>query len=217
MRHITFFGGQGSRSLFSRFVASSSKRAATASDTVSLLLSSCHAAFLSELLHLRSLGPVPSWAVLDGIQTPFDLLSVPEQYHKNPVIQGVVLCTHQLIQYLHSEQAGRDETRSELAGLCSGMLPAVVVACSRDVTAFISWAKEAVRLAFWIGYRAGQLSAQLESHEWQLYPWSLAVVGLEEVEMQRILSLFESILKKAGLEATFINLQATLKLFLTRK
>ncbi|KAJ5447335.1 type I iterative polyketide synthase, partial [Penicillium cf. griseofulvum] len=147
-------------------------------------------AFLGELLYLRSLGQLPNWAVFDSVRAPLDLLGVSEQCQKNPIIQGVVLCVHQLVTYLHVEQDWPHKAGSAVAGLCSGILPAAVAASSRDVSAFISSSKEAVRLAFWIGYRVGELSARLGSADWQLHPWSLAVTGLDRAEMEQTLNTF---------------------------
>jgi malonyl CoA-acyl carrier protein transacylase len=190
--HVAFFGGQGSRMLFSPSVTSSSRRATLSSNTISLLLSSCHSAFLGELLYLKSLGQLPTWAVFDSVRAPLDLLGVPEQCQKNPIIQGVVLCVHQLVTYLHVEQDWPHKSGSAVAGLCSGILPAAVAASSQDVSTFISLSKEAVRLAFWIGYRVGELSARLGGADWQLHPWSLAVTGLDRAEMEQTLDTFRN-------------------------
>ncbi|KKY24989.1 putative polyketide synthase [Phaeomoniella chlamydospora] len=189
-KQIAFFGGQGNKSLFSQKLSSQVQRAADSSSAVALLLSTCHSAFLSEVIDLTSCGPIPRWAAIDGIKSPLDLLVIHERFKNNPIVEGVVLCLHQLITFLTRYPALGQHPVGGVAGFCSGILPAIVVASSTNLSEYINWSKDAIRLAFWMGYRAGELSAKIEGEEWQEQPWSLAILGLSREKVEDLLTAF---------------------------
>lgn len=144
---LSFFGGQGSRLLYSGRPSVCFPNNGSGSN-VSLLMSACHAAFLQEVLRSRSHGPVPPWAQFRPPAQPEALLTIPTEYCDNPIFQGVSLCVSQLRTYLASDPDLVMHTQSVAGGFCSGMLPAVVLASSTTIDDFIQHSTEAVRLAY---------------------------------------------------------------------
>lgn len=178
-KRLIFFGGQGSRSLSASRPALRTD-SQKASPVVSLLLSSCHAAFLGEVIRAQSQGNSPIWANFDVSSSPNFLLTLPLALSDNPIFQGVCLCVNQLVAYLQYDPTLEGLKKAIPIGFCSGMLPAVVLACSNTTEEYIRFSAEAVRLAYWIGYRAAELSQQLSSEDWQSLPWAISVSGKEE-------------------------------------
>jgi hypothetical protein len=196
---IAFFGGQGSKSLFSETEALRRREAAASSHGAKILLASCHAAVLSESLHLRNSGKAPAWTtdMESCFETPTNLLSVPNHLRKNPLVEGVVLCVQQLVDFLLiNETCPQNSTWTGIAGFCSGSIPAIAAACSRSVPEYICQSKEAVRLAFWVGLRAGELAAELGGEDWQQQPWSLAISGVTRDEVNVLVNQFNAAVTK---------------------
>ncbi|KAF2762266.1 ketoacyl-synt-domain-containing protein [Pseudovirgaria hyperparasitica] len=184
-RRVAFFGGQGSRSLFSPELCAFAQANAKSSAAAAHLLSACHTAFLDELYNSISDEPIGFRDELRELRTAEDLLNPPSNTHNNPIIQGVTLCLHQLLGYLANTQytastgLSLDPKQGELSetvGFCSGVLPAIVVASSKNIAEYIETSTAAVRVAFWIGFRAASFSEQSEDH-WRDFPWSLALNG----------------------------------------
>lgn len=190
-RRLAFFGGQGSRSLFSQNVSLQLEKAVAASSTLALLLSSCHAALLTETVTMRSRGPIPEWADLEGVfRTQGALLAVPQRYWTNAIVQGIILCLYQLLIQLQQQDGPLDadsrlQPLAGVIGFCSGMLPAIVLVSSRTVAEYVERSREMIRLAYWIGYRAAQMSMEIagEGETWA----TLSVVGLNQSEITEFL------------------------------
>lgn len=190
-RRFIFFGGQGSRLLYSGRPSVCFPNNGSGSN-VSLLMSACHAAFLQEVLRSRSHGPVPPWAQFRPPAQPEALLTIPTEYCDNPIFQGVSLCVSQLRTYLASDPDLVMHTQSVAGGFCSGMLPAVVLASSTTIDDFIQHSTEAVRLAYWIGFRATELSERIEGEEWQRHPWALSVFRTDKEQLEQVIATFNT-------------------------
>ncbi|KAK4669877.1 Type I Iterative PKS [Podospora pseudopauciseta] len=91
--------------------------------------------------------------------------AVSKQDHASPALYAALLCIAQIgdvIVYLENNPGLLDASKDRLAivGLCTGLLPAAVVSCSRNLTEVIALADETVHLAFQVG-----LAASKRSHE----------------------------------------------------
>jgi hypothetical protein len=73
----------------------------------------------------------------------------------------------------------------EVVGFCSGVIPALVVATSTSIEDFIQGSDNAVRLAFWIGYRVASFCEDRAGPQWRARPWSIALSGLKEEDVVR--------------------------------
>lgn len=169
---VVLFGGQGSPTILSAGTASKSAKAVKNSAAAATLLSRCHVAFLDELamlmLTVQSCSGPQAW-----------------RYPSTTVL------LHQLLHYLAEfEHSGAGFSASfdhvlEASGFCAGLLPAAVVASSRDCHEFVKNAVEAFRLAFWIGCRASIGSLVLCRNRSVQTPLSLAVSGLSLAELEK--------------------------------
>ncbi|KAK5166036.1 polyketide beta-ketoacyl-synthase [Saxophila tyrrhenica] len=205
---LAFFGGQGSRALFGQDALKQLRVESASTHAVALLLTSCHSAFLSEVLELESHGEAKMWASFDGLGTPEQLVSVPKEFQSNPIVEGVMLCLRQLKDYLVWFQSSHRRAPTAVAGFCSGAIPAMVAASAKDVPDFIERSKEAIRLAFSIGLRVGELSYRIAGGGWQDRPWSLAVRGLSRSDLEDILAKFneqEGLSEGSGLLVSTIS------------
>ncbi|CAG8892509.1 unnamed protein product [Penicillium egyptiacum] len=166
-QRIVFFGGQGSRAIFSSKTSAELNQSIQQSSSVESLFKACHAAFLGEIEATKNYNTGPSWANLDDFQSPDLLISVPQEHWQNPIVQGVALCLQQLATYLQ-QSPSLDHVQSPplgVIGFCSGVLPALVLASSRSISDYIEHSRQAIRLAYWIGYRAGELSRSISNTE----------------------------------------------------
>lgn len=197
-QRVVLFGGQGSPTVFSAETASASGEIIKGSTTAAALLSRCHLAFLEELADVDRHIPGGLGIEAGLFNDIKNLLSPPPRYQKHGVIQGTTLLLHQLLHYLADiERSGADFTAAfdsllEASGLCSGLLPAVVISCSTSHQAFVKNGAEAFRLAFWIGCRASVASqAKFNDLPGQL-PSSVAVAGLSVKELEEKLQVFHT-------------------------
>jgi Starter unit:ACP transacylase in aflatoxin biosynthesis len=190
-QRIVLFGGQGSRGLSSTHLAKITEEVIKCSATAAILLSRCHAAFLEELLELssevgQSLGIDPT-----HFHSPGDLLSPRPQYHTHGIIQSSTICLYQLLHYLaeiEREKLSIETTLkylSEATGLCSGMIPAIVIASSQTEEQFLNFGVGALRLSFWVGWRAIVKSRQVDNSEAEDGTWSLVISGLSRSQVER--------------------------------
>ena len=193
MAHIPLFEGQGSSSLYSVKTAATVRRDAKSSSATELLLAACHATLLEEI---SSLSLDEQEALNFEICFPEDLLFLPSKYHTHPIIEGVTLCLFQLLRYVaHVESlpvtfesyAGEI---TDVAGFCSGILPATVVACSGTQHEFITFGVQAYRLAFWIGYRCSSYADSVIQGQFRDDPWALVVFGLDRDTLSQKLKEF---------------------------
>lgn len=79
-----------------------------------------------------------------------------------------------------------------MAGFCSGLLPAAVVASSTTVDDYIDYSKGVIRIAYWIGYQAAELSYNITGHQWRDLPWALSVLGMKRDALEKELREFNS-------------------------
>lgn len=142
-------------------------------------LQGCFEAFHSELGKLgdheaRALEQ-SVWTKLD---TPETLVTCPPECQSNAVVECVTFYVHQtldLIAYMSQATChdGGDATPSQAAGVCSGILPAVLAASTFPCGLSSHFVRQAVgvfRVAFWIGVRSS------------LACWTCVVPGGEDWE-----------------------------------
>ena len=191
-KRIILFGGQGSQTLFSDTAFASVQNIASGSAAAAIFVSRCHAAFLEEYLSLTPREQQLIGVDLNSIHDQSTFLAPGKDHRCNGLIQSTTICLYQILLYIAEveqsavEAGDLTEHIRETTGLCSGLLPAAVIACSSTLVDVLNYGVEAFRLAFWIAYRVvlkGQKQAGvLDNQE----TWSLAVLGrsLSEVEEQ---------------------------------
>lgn len=191
-RQAIFFGGQGGRS--SGYAPSTITLKGNINfHCLTLLLSACHSTFLEEAFKARNGSNTPAWAKFDVFPSPETLLVLSLSESTNPILQGVSLCLNQLLAYLDYHCNLQHPEPVAIMGFCSGMLPAVVVACSDSLDDYIAYSKEAIRAAFWVGYRAAELSSNIGGSRWNELPWAMSVIGkTREVLLEEIATFNQS-------------------------
>ncbi|KAL2869077.1 uncharacterized protein BJX67DRAFT_379556 [Aspergillus lucknowensis] len=198
VRRVAFFGGQGSRAVFSRETSAAAIRHIRASRTAAGLLESCYNAFVQEISAAKEgkQKKDPVLLELTELTSPESLVSPPTTHQTNPIIQGIALLVHQILSYLnHVENntvtqepqlSWQAMTRwDEVVGFCSGIIPSLVIATSTSVEEFITASEHATRLAFWIGYRVAVFCEERAGPQWRARPWSIAVSKLQEEDVIR--------------------------------
>ena len=211
---VAFFGGQGNSKLFSEKTAAAALEKAKSSSAAALLISRCHSAFLDELLSARTAKSPLVLDELTQVVTPEDLLN-PKAAHDNPIIQGLTLCLHQLLEYLtyslppnSTLESALVQYTNEAVGFCSGILPAIVASSAKTVCQFISYSVQVVRLAFWLGYRVGEYCEEQLGHGWREQgPWATALIARDvDVEMlQERVALFNAEVRKVQYHCDFMT------------
>lgn len=196
-RKVILFGGQGSQHLFSPQAALTAATDAKSSAAAAILLSRCHAIFLEDLHSIETSGSKIFGGQSKHFVSPESLLCPDTAFHDNPIIQSTTIALHQLLRYL---AVANESTSSysalwaqiqEVAGFCSGVLPATVVCASESVEEFIQNAAEAFRLALWTAYRSAAYCEQLLGRSWKDLPWSLIMYGLDQDEVAARLEIFK--------------------------
>ncbi|KAI1335917.1 ketoacyl-synt-domain-containing protein [Xylariaceae sp. FL0016] len=183
---VLLFSSQGSSSHFTVDVlANLEKHDPRIKVEAQDFLRRCHKALHDEFESLdteekESLG---SW-IFSQMDRPETLIRPPPMCQSHPVIESTTFHVHQvldLILYRYKEQA---TTIAEAAGVCSGMLPAVLVAASFSThDEFLECAVEIFRVAFWIGLRTHLFCIRRSKHK-SLAPWTLTVSGSTFREIQ---------------------------------
>lgn len=196
---LLLFGGQGSlKDLFCPQGTSTAINDAKSCPAAAILLSKCHAVFLEDVQTLGAAKSTLFGHESDLLFSPEKLLAPDVAYHDNPIIQGTVICLHQLLRYLANlEEYGLVYESAfgqvaETAGFCSGILPAAVVASSPSTQEFINHGVEAFRLAFWTGFQSAVYCERLLGRSWKDHPWSLVVFGLSKDQMSSQLRQFRN-------------------------
>jgi hypothetical protein len=186
---IIFFGGQGATHTLPANGTGGWDGFET--PVLTLLSEACHATFLEEALAARSSAtPPPIWMEFKLPDSPGDLLVLDTEDGRNPILSGVSLCVNQLLSYLQHDPDIRVPDGSRIVGFCSGMLPAVVVACSASLQDYVRYARLAVRAAFWVGYRAAEMSFEWVGNESQSLPWAISVIGESVEELDQLVHSF---------------------------
>lgn len=184
-RHqILLFGGHGSSTIFSSVAARRAEDDANHSAAAAIFLSRCHAAFLEEYLSLDDVSKKNLGLDLAHFQDQQQFLVPPQIFHRNAIVQATTICLYQLLRYIAEvERPGSRLEASgkrilETVGVCSGLLPAAVVAASRSIHEFIEYGVAAFRLAFRIAYRSAVHGLSYERDAGKKGPWTLLVIGL---------------------------------------
>ncbi|KAF2280129.1 ketoacyl-synt-domain-containing protein [Westerdykella ornata] len=182
-RDIILFAGQGSDLSFDKVDILSVSAIATS------FLEACHNALQSDLKSLTAAEKRAAGDLLDCFPSPNSLLDTRLQ--KNPVVQGLSLYTHQILEYIAywSEHTEEPPTISETVGFCSGILPAVAISVcpSPESPDFIEVAVDGFRFAFWIGLRDALFCRKVVGDKWRSFPWSLTIHGLSRPELEKLL------------------------------
>jgi hypothetical protein len=189
-RRVVLFGGQGSQSLFSPASAKIVEDTTKDLAETAIFVSKCHSAFLEELSTVEFIDGQNFLINPAHFSNSRELIDPPRQYHSNAIIQSTTLCLYQLLHYL-AEKESIDTSSTltvdgvlEVAGFCSGMIPAVVVAASESKKDFIDFGVQAFRLSFWIGYRTAAHSLTIAGPEVAHRSWSLVISGLSRSQVQ---------------------------------
>ena len=163
MGRFLWFGGQGSRELFSNSTVERASADARSSSAAISLTERCLEAWQDEVQSLDAATRAENG--LDGVFTePSDFFNLDIALHTHGVVQSTTICLYQLLRLLSvargysSSYSGFLQDLSEVAGFCSGLLPAAVAACSSTEDDLINNGTEAFRLAFWIGVRSSTFS-----------------------------------------------------------
>ncbi|KAI2638328.1 hypothetical protein GGS21DRAFT_548856 [Xylaria nigripes] len=160
------FGGQGWSGLFHDRVIAVAIHDANASRYAEELLLRCHKALILDITSLCLEGDQEAVQFLSTFASPTSLLRLPGPLQTHPCFQGITLCLFQLLRFLAEIplESTYENSFNQIAGttgLCSGILPAIVIASSRTVGEFIENGVQAFRAIFWIGYRAGEYSQRI--------------------------------------------------------
>jgi hypothetical protein len=212
--HVPIFAGQGTTAVNTPQTRQQALHDAS-SASGSLLLSTCHEAFLAELSTLAA----TDLNIVNIDTTHFkrkeSLIEFPTQgsYIQNPVISGPTLFLIQILRYLafvegialttNSLTPFSDILKSNLdyqigiLGFSSGILSACVVGTSVSALAYISRAVEAYRLALWVGIRTQifRRRALDTSHldKNTALPWSLVFLGMNKAHAEESIQNFNKV------------------------
>ncbi|KAI0966728.1 hypothetical protein F4678DRAFT_483639 [Xylaria arbuscula] len=196
---VHLFGGQGWPGLFEDQAISVAKHDARASPYAEELLRRSHTGLVKDLTAHFSDNTEYLCEVLAAFSSPISLLCPPISIQHQPWVQWTTLCLFQLLRFLAKSLAissfheAIDRIRGS-AGFCSGILPATVVASSPTINDFISNGVQAVRAAFWIGYRAAEYSQNLLADGNSIIdgPWTYNLSGISQEQIFQLLSQFNS-------------------------
>ena len=224
--NIPVFAGQGTQA--AKSIATRHQAHNDASTVLgSLLLKACYEAFTKEI---SSLSP----SELAGIKidptdfpNPESLLDLPaERYDDNSVISGTTLFLFQSLRYLAYVESIATTTGSltpftdilktnidqqvGIVGFSSGILAACLVASSQTALAYLTYAVEVYRLAFWIGvrsqqYRVNALESSYIPLKWHTEPWSQVVIGLDIAAVSDYISKYHQAVRCSHLVATVLS------------
>lgn len=203
---VLVFCGQGS------LAANTSEKCTLALDDAestsgTILLNACFHAFRVEISKFtldekRLIGITES-----HFHSPRSLLASP--IFNNSVISGSSLFLSQTLRYLSVVESSPDFAESNapfsgflvnssigVAGFSSGILPAIVVGSSSNVTEFISRSVEVYRLVLWIGFRCQIYRATvldtIGTDRYRDSPWSLVFLGLNKESAEQALTKFHA-------------------------
>ena len=210
---IILFGGQGSPSLFSHAAVAVAEHNCKASVSAATLASKCHAAFLEEYASLSTQEHQVLGIDIHKFHHLDNFLHPRQEYHRNGLVQSMTICLYQLIQYVAVVEAEVSivgngcftEQIMETTGLCSGLIPAAVVASSQSLSDVVRFGTEALRLSFWTACRSileGRKQNQTLTDD---DAWSIVVKGLSRSQVEQRLDQFSQQVSVAALGASYIQ------------
>ncbi|KAL9599307.1 MAG: hypothetical protein Q9219_003934 [cf. Caloplaca sp. 3 TL-2023] len=212
---VTLFGGQGCNSLFSPRAAQRAENNLKSSPLAGTLLSRCHAAYLNEHLLIETEQDLADLEVLSPQKDQQAFLNPPTSLHNHPVVQGITLCVHQLLEHLAcagpsiQEVSGKwPQNTDEIVGFCSGILPAIVGASSRTLEEYLIASVQAVRVAFHIGRRVAESSRRLLGKGWREQgPWAMAAIR-RNIDIEELREHVEAFNKTLHAPALFVYISS---------
>ncbi|KAL1669600.1 hypothetical protein GGF50DRAFT_110300 [Schizophyllum commune] len=189
---LIILGGQGVASANSPSLHQRAQGVARTS-TGRLLLTACHDAFIEELLSTFTWDTPNIHA--NAFPTADALLAIPtgNDVH-NTILSMTRTCLIQsllLLEWLESSKHRTIDSPTVILPFSSGILAAYALSAARNIPSFITYAVDAFKIAFWIGYRVHLYrQAFLISHNVApSLPWSLVVAGLTIAEARRLLEI----------------------------
>ena len=187
---IVLFGGHGSTTTFSSVAAKRAQSDSDQSASGAIFLLRCHAAFLEECLGLEYWLLPKLGLNLTDFQNPKNFLIPPESLQKNAVVQATTICLYQLLRYIaeverpNSQLDASGKQVLETVGVCSGLLPAAVVATSATTSELIENGVSAIRLAFRIACRSAIYGHCYTGGKGNNGSWTLIVKGLDRAQAE---------------------------------
>ena len=124
---------------------------------------------------------------LSDFDEPGSLLRPPTTYHRNVIIQHTTLYLVQILRYLRHFRSSFD--LRGVAGFCSGLLPAAVLATSGNVIELLSRARDFFHVALWLGIRSEVYRRTVigNSSCAASLPWSVVVNGISVEQAQELI------------------------------
>ncbi|KAI1632524.1 putative polyketide synthase [Biscogniauxia mediterranea] len=202
MHYITVFAGLGSDLLFSANTAHTALDDSSVPES-QIILRECHDIFRREIQQAIDARLLTARDIdLDDFVQPEILLRPPVGYYHNTIIQHTTIYLVQTLRYI--SQHLRTSDIKGVAGFCVGLLPAVVVSTSHNITSLIQRAEELFHVALWIGinseiYRRTQISTSKCSPS---IPWSIVV---NDISTETVTELIEANVETGSYDSVYIS------------
>lgn len=105
--------------------------------------------------------------LLQALDEPESLFIPPQQFQSHPIIETLSLYIHQILELILFQTLQNGHRVVEVAGVCTGTLPAILAACFTSFASddFVAAAVQGFRLAFWIGVRATENVSNTEASD----------------------------------------------------
>ncbi|KAI9661312.1 MAG: Type I Iterative PKS [Bathelium mastoideum] len=200
MKDFVLFAGQGSKSIFSERVASRLLEFLHQDSLACRFIQACCDSIVTDLSAAAAIAPQCfDETLVENLGAPEMLVKPPPSLHDSPLVQATTLYVHQILEYIiyvknaDHEQPSSQPNIVETAGFCSGMLPALLVASSPDLSSdkFMAHAVGGFRLAFWITFRSAVFSQNIAGGSKTSHPWSLVLFGHSRKQVDDLLALHD--------------------------
>ncbi|KAI1458115.1 beta-ketoacyl synthase [Annulohypoxylon moriforme] len=191
MYRVAVFAGLGSETLFSRKSLDTAIQDSSLPES-RIILRACHAAFRTQIAKAVEQGHLsPESVDLEDFDQPESLIQPPLKYHHNAVIQHAAIYLIQIFRFLRHSTGLHDV--QGVAGFCAGLLPAAVVATSRNVIEFMQRAQDFFHVTLWLGinsesYRHTEISQGGSPG----LPWSMVVHNITDEIITELISNTET-------------------------
>ena len=188
---LPVFAGLGSDVLFSeRYLQTAVKEPLLPESRI--LLRACHRIFRIEVARALQQKILSPDIDLDDFLQAENLVSPPERYRRNIVIQHTTLYLAQILIYFRHKS---DPAKLlGIAGFCAGLLPAASIATSTSVIELLSRGQDFFYVALWIGIWS-EIYKQKEAPCQSSLPWSIVVDGISPEQVAEILDRRENHVK----------------------